>query len=180
MASVLRNLWVGGKLFKSKTDSKPQHVRLKPSNSLLFLSLTDYLTVIILFQGFQMFSKEDHKKRLPVWLLLGKCFNKELTEKKKKHRNLQKLSLSSNSTISPRWHHNCLDQRRHHKQPAPVSGGKIFDRTCSTKTKKLSKQRNWGFLGKDILNKNFQLFAGILFLAQFFFLEIHCWLFWFN
>lgn len=105
MASALRNLWVGGKLFKSKTDSKPQHVRLKPSNSLMFLSLTDYLTVIILFQGFQMFSKEDHKKRLPVWLLLGRCFNKKLTEKKKKTpkptKAILKLKLNDLTSVAP-------------------------------------------------------------------------------
>lgn len=133
------------------------------------------------FSGFSNVQQRRSQKKTSSLTFVRQMFQQRThRKKKKKHRNLQKLSLSSNSTISPRWHHNCLDQRRHHKQPAPVSGGKIFDRTCSTKTKKLSKQRNWGFLGKDILNKNFQLFAGILFLAQFFFLEIHCWLFWFN
>ena len=137
-----------GRLFKSKTDSKPQHVRLKPSNSLLFLSLTDYLTVIIFFQVFKCSAKKITKKRVPVFFV--RQMFQQKTHRKKKKRNLQKLSLSSNSTISPRWHHNCLDQRRHHRQPAPVSGGKIFRPDIFSPKQKASKQRNWDFRGKGM------------------------------
>ena len=145
-----------GRLFKSKTDSKPQHVRLKPSNSLLFLSLTDYLTVIIFFQVFKCSAKKITKKRVPVFFV--RQMFQQKTHRKKKKRNLQKLSLSSNSTISPRWHHNCLDQRRHHRQPAPVSGGKIFRPDIFSPKQKSFQTEKLGVFAEKTCKQEFSTF----------------------
>ena len=145
-----------GRLFKSKTDSKPQHVRLKPSNS-LFLSLTDYLTVIIFFQVFKCSAKKITKKRVPVFFV-RQMFQQKTHRKKKKKRNLQKLSLSSNSTISPRWHHNCLDQRRHHRQPAPVSGGKIFRPDIFSPKQKSFQTEKLGVFAEKTCKQEFSTF----------------------
>ena len=88
-------------MFKSKTDSKPQHVRLKPSNSLLFLSLLRSTKLLSFFSGFQMFSKEDHK-RVPVFFV--RQMFQQKTHKKKKTKPTKailKLKLNDFTSVAP-------------------------------------------------------------------------------